>query len=294
MKLSVKYSLPAAELLRRAQIEFDLFRCYPRMVDIRAAQELAPVHVHFPYRVGTGAGDAIDGWTSRPVDWDRTKALLDETVTPHVNLHIGPLDSESLGFDPSSTGSSDLDMLSDRVLTDLQPALRRFGGHRVVIENPGSSEIFLIMSPKLLRRVLRESGCGLLLAPSNARLAVQWLGTDLLEHIRALPTESTREIETVGVQRVEGHWVTLAREAGIPEQDIEAVRGTLIGHLPMTETDWELIAWTVGCVEKEDWGAPWALVLKYGGVEADHPDELLSNPKVMAEQVPRLRSLATG
>lgn len=60
MEFAVNYSLAAADLLREEQIQVDLFKC-PAWPDlIAAAQEVHPVYVHFPLRVGAGINHAID------------------------------------------------------------------------------------------------------------------------------------------------------------------------------------------------------------------------------------------
>ena len=291
MKLAVKYSLPAADLIRWEQIEFDLFRCYHRPELIEAAQRLRPVTIHFPFLVGAGTGDAIHGDTRQPAGWEMVEMMLCQTATPYLNLHVDPHphDFPEIPFD--TVDPEHAEMLFERAVRDVGAVARRFGADRVIIETAGGHQLRPVLEPEFIDRLIYETGCGLLLAPSNARLAADRLGMDVHDYIEALPTEHTREIETVGVQRFEGRWVDLARQARYSEDIIQPMLGRLIAHLPMIDEDWELITWVMEYIRFEAWEEPWAVAFKYGGVAHDHPDELLSDPEVLAEQVPRLSRL---
>jgi uncharacterized protein (UPF0276 family) len=291
MKLAVKYSLPAADLIHREQIEFDLFRCYPRPALIEAAQKLRPVCIHFPFVVGTGTGDVIRGDTREPADWKTVETLLHQTDTSYLNLHLDPHPNDFPNIPLDTVDPEHSEMLLEQVIRDVEAVTQRLGADLVIIETAGGHQLRPVLEPEFIERVIHETGCGLLLAPSNARLAADRLGMDVCDYIEALPTEHTREIETVGVQRFEGCWVDFARQAQISEDTIQPLLGRLIGHLPMIDEDWDLIAWVMEHVHCGVWREPWAMAFKYGGVAEDHPDELLSDPEVLMEQVPRLRRL---
>ena len=90
MKLAVNYSYPAADLLCDEQIRIDYFKC-PAWLDLVATvREIHPIYVHFPLRVGTGIGDAIDAETSQPADWGKVETLLVQSDTSFVNVHLTP------------------------------------------------------------------------------------------------------------------------------------------------------------------------------------------------------------
>ena len=291
MQLAVKYSLPAADLIRWEQIEFDLFRCSPRIELIEAAEKLRPVCIHFPFLVGAGRGDAIHGDTREPANWEVVEALLCRTETPYLNLHIDPHPRDFPGVPYDTLAPEHGEMLFERAIHDIHAITRRFGADRVIIETAGGHQLRPVIEPEFIDRVIYETGCGLLLAPSNARLAADRLRMDVYDYIEELPTEHIREIETVGVQRFQGRWVDFARRARYDEDLIQPLFGELIGHLPMIDEDWELIGWVMELVRCGAWGEPWAVAFKYGGVAEDHPDELLTDPEVLETQVPRLRRL---
>ncbi len=74
MQLAVNYSTAAADLVRRVEIRVDCFKCpaWPDLVE--TAHALLPVNVHFPLLVGAGGGDALDGETGQPADWEKVES----------------------------------------------------------------------------------------------------------------------------------------------------------------------------------------------------------------------------
>ena len=74
--------------------------------------------------------------------------------------------------------------------------------------------------PEVVRRVIEETGCGLLLDLSHTRLAAQELGMDARDYISALPVERIHEIHVTGIQRFEGRWMDMVRRAGIKEEEV--------------------------------------------------------------------------
>ena len=90
MRFAVHYSRPAADLVDAGAIAPDFFKC-PAWPDLIATvQANYPIYVHFPLRVGSGIGDAIDTETHQPAGWKKIETLLTQTDTPFVNLHLEP------------------------------------------------------------------------------------------------------------------------------------------------------------------------------------------------------------
>lgn len=110
--------------------------------------------------------------------------------------------------------------------------------------------------PRVIRRVVEETGCGLLLNLGHARLAAHYLGTEVREHVAALPIAHIREFHLSGVQRFEGNWLKRASDAGIDADTIRRFAGRQVEHLPMTERDWALAAWAMGQIHSRAWGGP--------------------------------------
>lgn len=254
MKFAVNYSPQAAHLLASGAFDLDVFKCpdWPHLVD--EARRYRPVYVHFDLVAGEGLKD---------VDWSAVDALLERTGTPYVNLHLAP---RGLSEDASPTP------VADRLVEDVSEVAGRYGAHRVIVENvpyrPGGKVPRAAVDPDVIGRVVRETGCGLLLDIAHARIAARSLGVDERAYIEALPVAHLRELHVTGL----GH-------DGQRERD----------HMPLTEADWALAEWAVARVADGAFGRPWVLACEYGGVGPIF--EWRSDPGVMAEQFPRLSAL---
>lgn len=295
MKLAVNYSHAAADLLRDEKIQLDYFKC-PAWPDLVATvQEIHPTFVHFPLKVGSGIGDAIDAGTGRPADWGMVELLLSGTGTVLVNLHLSPDPQDYPDVPVDTVDPGHVEMLTERLIRDVRAVVERFGPECVVVENDHHSRgrnLRPAFLPEVIGRVMAETGCGLLLDVSHACLAARHLGMDAREYLAALPTERTREIHVSGIQRFEGRWVALARQIGVDPDLIQRLAGHLVEHLPMTEEDWEFFAWAMAQVRSGAWGRPWVATFEYSGVSGLF--EAVTDADVLAEQVPRLYTLVRG
>ena len=294
-KFAVNYSHAAAELLREGRIHLDYFKC-PAWPDLVAAvRAMHPTFVHFPLKIGAGSGDAFDVETDRRVDWGKVEGLFSETDTVLINLHLGPSCQDYPDIPIDTVDPGHVEMLTEAAIRDVRQVIGRFGPECVVIENDHASRgrhprpAYL---PKLLRRVVEETGCGLLLDVAHARLAARSLGVDVRAYLEALPTGCIREIHVSGVRRFQGCWVALARQIGIEPDAIQQLAGCLLDHLPMTEVDWELFAWAMAQVRYGTWGQPWVVTFEYGGV--GRLFEAVTDKEILAEQIPRLHALVDG
>lgn len=292
MKLAVNYSKPAEALLREQQIEFDYFKC-PAWPDLVAAvQEIQPAYVHFPLRVGTGIGDAVDTETNRPPDWDKVEHLLNRSETSLINLHLAPTVQDYPNIPFYSVDPAHCEMLVENMIKDVTAVVERFGAEHVILENDndfGENHLHLALLPEVITNVIQETGCGLLLDIAHARLAASSFGIDIHEYISALPVSRIQEIHVTGVQRLEGDWIKRLSHAGIDTKIIELFTGKLVDHLPMTETDWELFTWSMEQVHSGTWNRPWIVAFEYGGISPLHA--AVADRDLLADQIPRLHSL---
>jgi uncharacterized protein (UPF0276 family) len=295
MEFSVNYSLAAADLLRQGEIHFDRFKC-PAWPDLVAtAQDLHPIYVHFPLRVGSGMGDAIDTETDQPADWGKVERLLAQTDTPFVNLHFAPKAADYPDIPVDTTQPDHIEMLIERTVQDTRTVVARFGTERIIVENNYARTGHLVQlahSPEVIRRVIEESGCGFLFDVSHARLAAPDLGRGIREYIRELPVEHTREIHVTGIQRLDGPWIDAVRHSGVDAATIQTFAGQLSDHLPMTPKDWEFAAWMMEQVHNGAWGRPWTVAFEVGGIGGLF--EAVAAKEILEEQIPRLHSLVTG
>jgi len=266
MNLALNFSPPAVDLLAEGRIDIDYFKCpdWPDM--ITEALRYRPVTVHFSLRAGTGL--------LHKTDWSLIGNLVKLTNTPYVNLHLCP---ETCDY-PTASGSIPADtqdqthisLVVERLLADASAAVTHFGPELVIAENvPYWGANGNVLRPAteagVIRRILEETGCGLLLDISHARITARHQGLDETAYLASLPVKSTRELHIHGLHTVPERW-----------QD----------HLPMLAGDWPWVDLAVENVKNGNWGPAWLLAFEYGGVGGwfnDHTD-----PATIAEQMPEL------
>ncbi len=265
MLLALNYSPQAAALLQEGRIQIDRFKTpdWPEM--IAEARSLCAVAVHLNLQAGRGQ--------PKPVDWDHIERILDETDTPYVNLHLESKlkDFPSLRVDVPET--SQAGQIVQRMLEDVQAAVERFGAQRVIVENvhyrAGRGKTLRpSVEPPVMRRILDETECGLLLDISHARIAAHYLGVDERDYIEALPVERLRELHFTGLHHLDGD---------------------LVDHLEILESDWPVLAWALERIRSGAWARPWLLAFEYGGV--GEVFAWRSEARVIAAQVPILHQL---
>jgi len=291
IQFAVNYSEAAAALLRSGDIQLDFFKC-PAWLDLIAkVQTQHPVYVHCPLRVGMGIGDALDTETGNPADWGKYDAILAQTGTPWVSLHLGPEPGDHPDIPHTSLAPEHVDRVAEALIRDVSAVVDRFGPERVVGENIFGyygGHLWTAMLPDVLHRVVEATGCGFLLDLSHARLAARDLGMDSRAYLNALPTAHIREIHVTGIQRFAGHWVEKSRRRGV---DVDALRfvGRLIDHLPMVEEDWVILEWVVQQIHSGAWAEPWIIAFECGGVGWIY--EAVMDEPTLEAQVPRLYAL---
>jgi uncharacterized protein (UPF0276 family) len=291
VKLAVNYSQAAADLLEGGRIAFDMWKC-PAWPDlIAAASQRLPVYVHLPLNLGAGIGDAVDGESGRPADWERIEALVAQTRTPLINVHLSPPDDAHPDIPPDSADPAHVERVARDLARDLCAVVARCGADRVIAEN-GGLQFHAALWPDVIRRVIEEAGCDFLLDITHVRLAANSLGMEEWAYLSALPLERTREIHVSGVQMYEGEWVARARRAGVGEAFIRRYAGGLLDHLPMTEEDWALTERALARVCGPGGASPgkvWVVSLEYGGVGPWF--ESVTDADALADAVPRLAAL---
>ena len=274
----------------------DRFKC-PAWPDlITAAQELHPVYVHLPLRVGAGIGEAINTETQQPADWGQLEPLLTQTGTPQVNTHLAPLSYDFPDIPITTTDPAHVEALLAHALRDVQALVDRFGPRRVTLENADDGKGLILhaaLQPDFIRRVVEETGCCFLLDIAHARLAAHTLGLDARAYLARLPLERISEIHLAGIQPFQGHWLALMHDPALSQQDLGWFAGLEPGqwldHLPLIDGDWEFYAWALEQVHLGRWGQPWIVTLEHGGV--GRLWELLTDGDALAEQVPRLYAM---
>jgi uncharacterized protein (UPF0276 family) len=266
MKLAVNFSHAASALLAAGRIDIDCFKCpdWPDM--IIEALRYRPVAVHFTLQAGTGL--------LHKTDWALIDRLRQLTGTPYVNLHLCPEVGDyltSYGSIPASTQEPEhTSLIVERLLADVSAVVQHYGSEQVIAENvaywgPNGNVLRPATEPGVIRQVLDETGCGLLLDISHARIAARNQGLDELAYLSSLPLERTRELHIAGIHAVTSGW-----------QD----------HLPMLSGDWPWVDLALENVNRGEWGPAWLLAFEYGGEGGwfnEHTD-----PAAIAENVPLL------
>ena len=294
MDFAVNYSKATAALLRAGKIQFDRFKC-PAWPDLIArAQIQHPLYVHCPLRVGMGTGATEDSETGKAPDWKKYEAILVQTDTPWVSLHLGPKPEDHPDIPVASLLPEHIERVTEALIRDVSAVVARFGPERVVGENIFGyygGHLWAATLPEVLWRVVEETGCGFLLDLSHAQLAAHDLEMDLRDYINTLPVKHIREIHVTGIQTFTGHWLEKARRAGV---DIDTLRfvDRPIDHLPMTEADWSMLEWMMPQIHSGAWAEPWVIAFECGGVGWIY--EAVMDEATLAEQVPRLYTLVKG
>ena len=265
MRLAINYSHEAAALLAAGSVQFEIFKCpdWPDLVS--EAMELRQVAVHFALRAGSGKLERKR--------WDRVEALLKLTSTPYVNLHLHAKTNDFPEMLPEKQSPDEVEQVHSVLLKDVMAAVRRFGAERVIIENipfrgAGGKALRTCVEPSVIRSITDETGCGLLLDISHARISAQAMGMDAHTYMEQLPRRSLKELHFTGLEWMDGR---------------------LQDHLPARAEDWPELEWVLKGIRERTWALPWLLAFEYGGIGEDFTWR--SDAQVMAVQIPHLRTL---
>jgi len=268
MKLAVNYSSQAAVLLQSGFIHVDYFKC-PDWPDLIAeASRLHPVAVHFNLVVGNGR--------IGKTDWGKIELLLNQTKTPYVSFHLEPEAKYFPGFSTGTLPLNQQQQVIERMLGDIQITSKYLGAEKVIIENvpyrnrPGKV-LRPAVEPDTIRFLLEQTGAGLLLDISHARIAAHFLGIDERVYLSQLPVDRLREMHFTGLHEFFGH-----------KQD----------HLPVLESDWPVFEWCLQQIRDGSWAKPWLLAYEYGGVGEKF--SWRSDAQAMTRDIPRLYRRITG
>ena len=265
MDFGINYSTQAASLLVAGHVRVDRFKTpdWPDM--IQEAQSFCPVSVHFELRAGNG--------TLAKVDWRRIQLISEQTATPFVNLHLDPRIKHYPELQIDTTDPQESRRVLDQIIADLNTAAQNIEPGRIIGENVpyrgwDDKSLRPAVVPGNIRRILDETGCGLLLDISHARISARYLGMDERDYMEQLPVDRLRELHFTGVHRI-----------GNRLQD----------HLEALEPDWEILDWVLERISCGDWSHPWLFVFEYGGIGEKFAGR--SETEVIASQVPRLYEL---
>ncbi|MDX1992436.1 MAG: DUF692 family protein [bacterium] len=294
MKLGVHYSPQMVQLLDEGTVEFDYFKV-PFWPDLIAqAQALRPAYIHFPLLVGSGIGDAIAGETgaTSPVDWGAVEAALHQTGTPFVNVHLAPLIDHHPDIPNTSQDAGHIDRVTEALICDVRAVVRRFGAERVIAENNPVNDTRILsaaMRPEVICRVIEETGCGLLLDLSHARLSAPFFQMEVHDYLEALPVAHIRELHISGVQRLEGVWLErMQATLGAESPFLKRYQNAPMDHLPMTDEDWGLVEAAFGHIASSRWAAPETVGFEYSGVALW---QAVTEIEILRADVPRLWSV---
>ncbi len=290
----MNYSAAAADLARNGRIRIDCFKC-PAWPDlVTSVQAMHPLYVHFPLRVGSGIGDALDTEAKQPADWKKIEGLMAQTGTPLVNLHLAPTVEDYPDVPLGTTAPADVEMLTEALIGDVRTVVRRFGPEVVIVENDYNDfgELRPACLPSVIGCVVKETGCGLLCDLAHASISALDLGMDVHDYIDALPMQAVREIHISGVRHFDARQIDALRRAGVDAVTLQARIGRPMDHLPMTGEDWELCTWAMKHIQAGQWASPWVVASEYGGVGPVW--ESVTDKDVLAEQIPRLYTLVKG
>jgi uncharacterized protein (UPF0276 family) len=266
MELAINYSTQAAALLAESRIQLDRFKCpdWPDM--IAAAQVQLPVAVHFTLTAGSGR-------LKKTANWGFITKLLVQTGTPYVNLHLAPTLKDFPDFSIQDPPQAEAQKVFKAMRKDVRAAVREFGAERVIVENvpfrgPQDKVFCTAVEPDRIREIVDDTGCGLLLDISHARIAAHHMGLDDHDYLDQLPIHNLKELHFTGLHNLDGY---------------------LQDHLPILDQDWPILEWVLERIRRGQWAEPWLLAFEYGGVGEKFAGR--SDPSVIAAQIPRLYTL---
>ena len=264
MHLALNYSPAAAKLVQSGQIKIDFFKTPNCEWVVKEASILKPVAVHFNLEAGNdNLGE---------VDWENVQKLSQATGTPYVNLHLDARQSYYPELSVDTVNDADVEKVRRTIVSDVLGVVKRFGPERVIIENSPyqgieGNTLSLCVQPELIARVVRETGCGLLLDISHAIITARFIGMDPGEYISSLPGQAVKELHFAGIHR-------------------NQITDQWIDHLSIQAEDWYWLDYVLNRIQAGKLNSPWLLVFEYGGV--GELFEWRSNPEVIAAQVPEL------
>jgi uncharacterized protein (UPF0276 family) len=262
MKFAINYSTQAAGLFAAGKIPLDLFKS-PDWPDlIVEAGAYRPVAVHFSLKARRGK--------LFKTDWEQVDAMLEQTGTPYVNLHLDPGTRDYPGSLPEVDDPVLAERVVDAILADVHTAVKRYGPERVIVENvPYRAEQGEVLRPAVetenICRIVAETGCGLLLDISHARITAHHLGLDAHAYMNSLPVHRLKELHFTGLHNLNGR---------------------LQDHLEALPSDWPELEWVLERIRGGEWTRPWMLAFEYGGVGEKFA--FRSDAEAIATQVPRL------
>lgn len=192
------------------------------------------VQVHFAYAT-------TDGLVSDH-ELTQSRGFLDTTATEIVNTHF------HMPRDIGRLQSMDEDRLMSVAFAHVRQLADRFGPGAVVVEHiPESGPLATLGSyPALLCRLVRETGVGLLLDISHARLSARHHGCSTEDYVNRLPLDRLKLIHSTGIgQDSDGAWVD---------------------HLPMDDDDYAVLSWLLRGARAGRFPMPCAVQHEYGGI----------------------------
>jgi uncharacterized protein len=264
MKLAINYSRPAASLVQSAQITVDYFKTPDWEWMIDEAREIRPAAVHFTLEAGNN--------NLGQVDWDRITRICESTGTPYINLHLDARGCYYPGLPVETTDQANARQVVKIIQADIEQVVEKFGPKHIILENsPYRAEegntMRCCVEPDLVRQMVEETGCGLLLDISHALITSRTLAMEPREYLKRLPVNRIKELHFAGIHR-------------------NPMTGQWMDHLSIQEEDWTWLDWVLERIRGGEWSAPWMLAFEYGGI--GEPFEWRSDPQVIAEQVPQL------
>ncbi|WP_173917155.1 DUF692 family multinuclear iron-containing protein [Halobacillus sp. Marseille-Q1614] len=269
MKFAINYSPEAKKLVDDQQIEVDLFKCpdFDRKL-IEDAKNSRPPYIHFDLNAGANSLSSVN--------WKMVDELLKDTSTPYINLHLVAYSSHFPNLAIDTFKEDELDQIIEPILLDINRMAKKYGEDRIILENvvyrdEKSDMQRAIIDPRVISRIVEETGCGLLLDIAHAQMTCFYTGEDVYQYLSKFPVNHLKELHITGIQKKEGKY----RDS-----------------MPMSEKDWKLAAWVLENIKKGLWQEPWAASFEYGGVGPIF--EWRTNSDVIKEQTPRLYQLVKG
>jgi uncharacterized protein (UPF0276 family) len=132
-------------------------------------------------------------------------------VNLHLESRLDDFAASSSSLPINTQAPAHVNLIVERLLADVSAVVAHIGPERVIVENVAywgaNGEVLRpATEPGIIRRIVEETGCGLLLDISHARIAARNQGVDETCYLTGLPLERIRELHITGVHAMTGGW----------------------------------------------------------------------------------------
>lgn len=176
------------------------------------------------------------------LDLDRTRFFLNYSQSPWISIHIGDNLKDLSDDECIINAKKNIQYIRENISNDRL--------HYIALENMELGSNLNTLKPDFITRLIKETGCKLLLDTAHATIAAHLLNMDVFEYVSKLPLNDLVEI----------HFSGTAKE-----------KDTIYSHIRAREKDYELLEYILS---KK---TPYVVTLEYGLYDKVYKSGFLNN-----------------